>query len=128
MLAGLAPMMRRALEPDGERVHAFAHLSHVYPSGSSVYVTYLFRLATDPDATLARWRAVKDAASRVVVDLGGTISHQHGVGRDHRPYLPAEKGLLGIRAIEAVTGVFDPDGIMAPGNLVEGRAKAPAHG
>jgi len=109
-------------------VHAFTHLSHVYPSGSSVYVTYLFRLATDPDATLARWRTVKDAASRVIVDLGGTISHQHGVGRDHRPYLPAEKGLLGIRAIEAVAGVFDPDGLMTPGTLVGGPAKVAARG
>ncbi len=128
LLAGLAPMMRRALEPDGEKVHAFAHLSHVYPSGSSVYVTYVFRLAADPDATLARWRTVKGAASRVIVDLGGTISHQHGVGRDHRAYLPAEKGALGIRAIEAVAATFDPDGIMAPGTLVEGPARAAAHG
>lgn len=128
LLAGLAPMMRRALEPDGEQVHAFAHLSHVYPSGSSVYVTYVFRLAADPDATLARWRTVKGAASRVIVDLGGTISHQHGVGRDHRAYLPAEKGALGIRAIEAVAATFDPDGIMAPGTLVEGPARAAARG
>jgi alkyldihydroxyacetonephosphate synthase len=128
LLAGLAPMMRRALEPDREKVHAFAHLSHVYPSGSSVYVTYVFRLAADPDATLARWRTVKGAASRAIVDLGGTISHQHGVGRDHRAYLPAEKGALGIRAIEVVAATFDPDGIMAPGTLVEGPARAAAHG
>ena len=65
---------------------------------------------------------MKDAASAVIVDLGGTISHQHGVGRDHRRYLPAEKGALGIRAIETVAGVFDPDGIMAPGT-VEGPAE-----
>ncbi len=123
LTAGLAPMMRRALEPMGERVHAFAHLSHVYPSGSSVYTTYVYRLSPDPDETLARWRTVKDAASAVIVDLGGTISHQHGVGRDHRRWLPAEKGALGIRAIESVAGVFDPDGIMAPGNLVEGPAR-----
>lgn len=122
LLAELAPMMRRALEGEGERVHAFAHLSHVYPSGSSVYVTYVFRLAPDPDATLARWRTVKDAASEVIVRLGGTISHQHGVGRDHRRWLPAEKGELGIRAIEALAASFDPSGIMAPGNLVAGPA------
>ena len=120
LLAGLAPAIRRTLAPVGERVHAFAHLSHVYPSGSSVYVTYVFRLASDPDETLRRWRTIKDAASRTVVDLGGTISHQHGVGRDHRAWLPAEKGALGIAAIEAVAAAFDPDGIMAPGVLVAG--------
>jgi alkyldihydroxyacetonephosphate synthase len=101
-------------------VHAFAHLSHVYPSGSSVYVTYVFRLAPDPDETLARWRSIKDAASATIVELGGTISHQHGVGRDHRRWLPTEKGDLGIAAIEAVAATFDPEGIMTPGVLVGG--------
>jgi len=120
LLAGLAPATRRRLEPIGERVHAFAHLSHVYPSGSSVYVTYVFRLSPDPDETLARWRSIKEAASATIVDLGGTISHQHGVGRDHRAWLPAEKGDLGIAAIRAVASTFDPDGIMAPAVLVAG--------
>jgi alkyldihydroxyacetonephosphate synthase len=120
LLAGLAPAVRRRLEPLGERVHAFAHLSHVYPSGSSVYVTYVFRLSPDPDETLARWRSIKEAASATITELGGTISHQHGVGRDHRAWLPAEKGTLWIAAIRAVAAAFDPDGIMAPGVLVAG--------
>jgi alkyldihydroxyacetonephosphate synthase len=126
LLAGLAPAVRRRLEPIGERVHAFTHLSHVYPSGSSVYMTYVFRLSPDPDETLARWRSIKDAASATIVELGGTISHQHGVGRDHRAWLPAEKGDLGIAAIEAVAATFDPGGIMAPGVLVAGPGAADA--
>jgi alkyldihydroxyacetonephosphate synthase len=48
------PLIRGAAG-DGERVHVFTHLSHVYPQGASIYTTYLFRLAADPDATLARW-------------------------------------------------------------------------
>jgi alkyldihydroxyacetonephosphate synthase len=48
---------------------------------------------------------------------GGTISHQHGVGVDHAPYLPAEKGQLGMQAIREVAKVFDPDGMMNPGKL-----------
>ena len=86
---------RRGLEADGERVHAFSHLSHVYPSGSSIYTTYLFRLSADPDANLERWGRLKAAASAAIVAGGGTISHQHGVGRDHAPYLAAEKGAPG---------------------------------
>ena len=50
---------------------------------------------------------------------GGTISHQHGVGRDHAPYLAAEKGPLGMTALRRAFGAFDPDGIMAPGILLE---------
>ena len=52
---------------------------------------------------------------------GGTISHHHGVGRDHAPYLAAEKGALGMAALEAVVRTFDPDGLMNPGVLLAGR-------
>jgi alkyldihydroxyacetonephosphate synthase len=117
-LAGdLGRTLRHGLEASGERVHAFSHLSHAYPTGSSLYSTYVFRLAADPDETLERWRTLKSAASRVIVDRGATISHQHGVGVDHAPYLAAEKGQLGMAAIEAAVRTFDPDGRMARGAL-----------
>ncbi len=115
----LARTLRHGLEPAGERVHAFSHLSHPYATGSSLYTSYLFRLADDPDETLERWRTLKSAASQVIVRHGATISHQHGVGTDHAPYLAAEKGPLGMRAIEALVREFDPDGRMHPGVLLE---------
>lgn len=129
LLSTVGPALRRGLAADGERVHAFSHLSHVYPSGSSLYTTYLFRLSPDPDLTLDRWRRLKDAASAAIVAGGGTISHQHGVGRDHAPYLAGEKGALGMRALETLVGTFDPAAILNPGALLgEGRAAATEHG
>lgn len=119
LAAELGRTLRHGLEPVGERVHAFSHLSHGYPSGSSLYTTYIFRLAPDPDETLERWRTLKTAASRVIVDHGATISHQHGIGTDHASHLPAEKGPLGMEAIRAVVRTFDPDGLMARGVLLE---------
>jgi alkyldihydroxyacetonephosphate synthase len=107
------------LEADCERVHVFGHLSHLYPSGSSLYVTYVFRLADDPDATLERWRRLKTAASEAIVAVGGTISHQHGVGRDHAPYLTLEKGPLGMAVLDDVARRFDPDRRLNPGALLE---------
>lgn len=104
--------------PNGERVHVFTHLSHVYPQGASVYTTYLYRLATDPDETLRRWELLKGNASRAIVAAGGTISHQHGVGRDHAPYLQAEKSALGLAALRGAFAEFDPDGRMNPGVLL----------
>ncbi len=118
LAARIARALRTGLVEHGERVHAFTHLSHVYPSGSSIYTTYLFRLSTDPDETLERWRALKAAASRAIVELGGTISHQHGVGRDHAPYLGAEKGPLGMAHLEDAVRRFDPTSIMHPGVLI----------
>jgi alkyldihydroxyacetonephosphate synthase len=97
------------------------HLSHLYPSGSSLYLTFLFRLANDPGQTLERWRAIKLAASNTIVAEGATISHHHGVGVDHAPYLVAEKGPLGMAALEAIVGTFDPEGIMNPGVLLSDR-------
>ena len=68
---------------------------------------------------MARWRALKAAASAAIVAHGGTISHQHGVGTDHAPYLAAEKGALGLAAIGALLRRFDPQGIMNPGKLLQ---------
>jgi alkyldihydroxyacetonephosphate synthase len=110
-----------ALRPEGERVHAFTHLSHLYPSGSSLYLSFVFRLAADPDATLERWRSIKRAASTVIERHGATITHHHGVGTDHAPYLVAEKGPLGMAALDAIARTFDPDGIMNPGVLLSDR-------
>ncbi len=118
MVEAIENALHHALVPFDERVHVFTHLSHFYPSGCSVYTTYLFRLADGPGETLARWQAMKDAASRAVVGLHGTISHQHGVGTDHAAYLPAEKGDLGMALLHDAVRRFDPDGIMNPGKLL----------
>lgn len=102
-----------------ERVLVMVHLSHIYRDGASIYTTYLFRRTADPDELLERWRAMKTAASATIHAHGGTITHQHGIGTDHAPYLPREKGTLGIAAVRALCRTFDPDGMMNPGKLVE---------
>jgi alkyldihydroxyacetonephosphate synthase len=61
---------------------------------------------------------MKAAASQAIVTNGGTITHQHGVGIDHLPYLVNEKGALGMEAIRSICHQFDPKGIMNPGKLV----------
>lgn len=118
MVEAIENALHQALVPFGEQVHAFTHLSHFYPSGCSVYTTVLFRLADGPGETLARWQALKDAASQAIVAGHGTISHQHGVGNDHAAYLPAEKGELGMALLHDVCRRMDPEGIMNPGKLL----------
>jgi alkyldihydroxyacetonephosphate synthase len=108
-----------ALKYENEVVLVFSHISHVYTNGGSLYVTYLYRRAEDPHQTLVRWHKMKGAASQCITELGGTISHQHGVGLDHKPYLPIEKGRLGMQIIKNVIKTVDPDGIMNSGKLVD---------
>lgn len=117
LAAAVERAISEAFAAGGEKVHVFSHLSHVYASGSSLYTTFVFRLPADPDETLERWRRAKSAASEAIVREKGTISHQHGVGRDHAPYLECEKGALGMEALRDLCRRFDPDGLMNPGAL-----------
>jgi alkyldihydroxyacetonephosphate synthase len=117
---GVTPMMD-AIEQAAQAtlpVHAYTHLSHMYAQGASVYSTFVYRLSGDYEEDLARWRALKAAISKAIVDGVGTISHQHGVGADHAPYLEAEKGALGLGAMRALFLHFDPERRMNPGKLV----------
>lgn len=118
MVDAIEASLRSGLETIGERVHVFTHLSHLYPYGSSIYTTYLYRIASDPDETLRRWQVLKEAASLAIVAHDGTISHQHGVGVDHLPYLAGEKGPLGMAVLGDLCRRFDPEGIMNPGKLI----------
>lgn len=118
IMAAIEQALAQALADTGERAFAFTHLSHPYPDGSNVYTTLLYRLAPDPEESLARWMRLKTAASEAILAAGGTISHQHGVGTDHLPHLAAEKGALGVEMLRAICRTLDPDGIMNPGKLV----------
>ncbi len=111
--------LRRALNEMNEKVHVFTHLSHVYPHGTSLYITYIFRLGDSATETMTRWRILKKAACEAIVRTGATITHQHGVGIDHQPYLVAEKGAMGMEVISSVCRTLDPDGMMNPGKLLK---------
>lgn len=111
--------LRQGPGNEHEAVHAFTHLSHVYPQGCSIYTTYVFRVADSYQGTLARWRALKHTTSDLIVHHRGTISHQHGVGKDHAPYLPVEKSELGMGAIRSLCRHYDPDRLLNPGTLYD---------
>lgn len=92
------------------------HISHVYPSGCSLYFTVLAKAS---DAPVEQWLSAKAAASDAITAAGGTITHHHAVGRDHRPWLGAEVGELGLDILRAVKRQVDPGGVLNPGVLVE---------
>ena len=71
-----------------------------------------------PQKTLNAWKRLKHAASRAVVNAGGTISHQHGVGVEHKQYLEAEKGSIGIHTLQEMFNHLDPDQRMNPDKLL----------
>jgi alkyldihydroxyacetonephosphate synthase len=93
------------------------HLSHVYETGASLYFTLLARQREGDE--LGQWRAVKQAAGEAIMAGGGTITHHHGVGRDHAPWMAREIGDGGVEALRALKAQLDPAAIMNPGKLLD---------
>ena len=108
--------LRSSMAERGTPALVGCHVSHVYPSGCSLYFTWMAR--REQGAELEQWRAAKDAACRAIVDGGGTLTHHHAVGRDHAAWLPEEIGDLGVSVLRAAKERLDPAGIMNPGKLL----------
>lgn len=113
---GVKTALEGAMEAQGMKGVVMCHLSHAYRDGGSLYFTVICSPGDDGGA--AGWPVVKAAACEAIQSFGGTLSHHHATGRDHTPYLAGEIGELGIEALAAIKGRFDPEGIMNPGKLV----------
>ncbi|WP_327093116.1 FAD-binding oxidoreductase [Nonomuraea sp. NBC_01738] len=91
------------------------HISHVYETGASLYFTVVTAQQGDP---VEQWDRAKEAVNDAIIEAGGTISHHHGVGRDHRDAYAREIGPLGVEILRAVKERLDPAGILNPGALI----------
>jgi len=99
----------------GEGTMVLCHISHVYETGCSLYFTVAQKAAED---SLAQWLAAKAAACDAITEVGATITHHHAVGTDHKPWLSAEIGDLGVSVLRAVKADLDPTGVLNPGVLI----------
>lgn len=113
--AAVTHALTDALTASGTPALVLCHISHVYPTGASLYFTVVAAQRGDP---IAQWRTAKAAASAAIVRTGGTITHHHAVGADHRPWLRDEVGDLGVEILRAVKATVDPAGILNPGKLI----------
>ncbi|MDX2356463.1 FAD-binding oxidoreductase [Dietzia sp. PP-33] len=112
----VAQALTTSLEASGTPALVMCHISHVYPTGASLYFTVVAgQRGEDP---VEQWMAAKRAASEAIVGAGGTITHHHAVGVDHRSYLEAEIGEVGVRMLRAVKHAVDPHGVCNPGTLI----------
>lgn len=95
------------------RIAVLCHLSHGYRDGASLYFTFLWPLRGGAERD--QWSALKRAATEGLLRAGGTLSHHHGVGTMHAPYLAREVGEAGMRLLRAAAGALDPGGALNPG-------------
>ncbi|MCX8072744.1 MAG: FAD-binding oxidoreductase [Candidatus Binatia bacterium] len=91
--------------------------THVYPDGPAPYYTVV--APGRGRDLLALWDAIKAAASEAILQHGGTITHHHAVGRDHRPWYDRERPPLFATALTAAKRALDPHGILNPGVLID---------
>ena len=113
--AGVTEALVRELSEQGTPPLVLCHVSHVYETGASLYFTVI---SAQTDEPVAQWRKAKSAASEAIAAAGGTITHHHGVGTDHRDAYAAEIGPLAVEALQAVKRVLDPHNILNPGILI----------
>ena len=89
--------------------------THVYPDGPAPYYS-----VTGPGTRgeeIEQWQVIKDAASAAILEMGGTITHHHAVGRDHATWYRREQAPLYLESLRAMKSTLDPQGILNPGVL-----------
>jgi len=91
--------------------------THVYPDGPAPYYSVI--APSRMDSQLAQWGEIKAAASEAVLRLGGTITHHHAVGRDHRRWYDRQRPDGFALALRAAKAALDPAGILNPGVLID---------
>ncbi len=100
----------------GEPASVSCRLTHVYPNGPAPYYTVIAPARRGDE--IAQWHAMKAAASQAIIDAGGTITHHHAVGRDHRPYYEQQRPDVFAAALRGAKAAVDPAGVMNPGVLL----------
>jgi alkyldihydroxyacetonephosphate synthase len=112
--AAVTAAVRDAL---GEPCRVTCRLTHVYPDGPAPYFTVLAPARRGDE--LAQWEEMKRSASDAIIAAGGTITHHHAVGRDHREWYDAQRPDLFAAALRAAKAAVDPAGVLNPGVLVD---------
>ena len=92
-------------------------LTHLYPNGAAPYFTVLGPARRGEEEV--QWDEIKAAASEAIIEAGGTITHHHAVGRDHRPWYDRQRPDAFGAALGAAKGALDPDWMLNPGVLID---------
>jgi alkyldihydroxyacetonephosphate synthase len=101
----------------GSGGHISTRFTHIYPDGPAPYFTVIAPARAGEEVD--QWWVIKRAVSDAIIDAGGTITHHHAVGRDHREWYERQRPEPFAQALRGAKLTVDPAGIMNPGVLVD---------
>jgi alkyldihydroxyacetonephosphate synthase len=105
------------VEATGRPGEVTCRFTHIYPDGPAPY--FSFHALGQHGSLIKQWQSIKDAASDTLIEAGGTITHHHAVGRDHRRWYDRQRPELFATTLRAAKGEIDPHGILNPGVLID---------
>jgi alkyldihydroxyacetonephosphate synthase len=108
---------RAITEATGRNGQVTCRCTHVYPDGPAPYFT--FHAAGRHGELAVQWNIIKSAGLDAVLANGGTVTHHHAVGRDHRPWYDRQRPPLFAAALKAAKATMDPQGLLNPGVLID---------
>jgi alkyldihydroxyacetonephosphate synthase len=111
-----------AYEALGVHGWIMCHLSHSYNSGACLYFTFAFVHGDDP---IAQYEVVKSSIQQAFMSHGGTLSHHHGVGVEHAPWMQQDISEGGVALIQGLFDAADPDAQFNPGKVLGPRQLTP---
>ena len=106
----------KAMEKAGVQGFIMCHLSHSYHSGACQYFT--FAINDSSEHNMESYDLVKRAIQQSFMDNGGTISHHHGVGEEHSPWLDQDISPAGVFIQRKLFDGVDPDHRFNPGKII----------
>ncbi|WP_058234674.1 FAD-binding oxidoreductase [Devriesea agamarum] len=105
----------KAIDQLGLRGFMFCHMSHSYHAGACLYFTFAFPFGQD---ALGQYRTVKNAVQQTFVDHGGALSHHHGVGTEHSPWMEQDVTSVGTGILGSLFSATDPGRNLNPGKIL----------
>ena len=105
----------RAFASQGKTGWIMSHMSHSYHSGACLYFTFGYEIGEDPHGEYA---VIKGAVQQAFIDAGGTLSHHHGVGLEHSPWMEQDVSAEGVLLMRELLHAADPGGNLNPGKIV----------
>lgn len=113
--AGITTAANEAMAALGTPGVVTCRFTHVYPDGPAPY--YGIYAGGRWDGLVSQWDEIKAAVSQAIIDFGGTITHHHAVGRDHRPWYDQQRPDVFAAAMRGAKAAVDPQGLLNPGVL-----------